>query len=66
MNKNDDTVILDTDLVENFKKPQGDMKLKNDKVIIKFDSSDKLTNYGVDTLSEVKKVVDFDDFTDFS
>jgi len=66
LNKNDDTVILDTDLVENFKKPQGDMKLKNDKVIIKFDSSDKLTNYGVDTLSEVKKVVDFDDFTDFS
>jgi len=66
LNKNDDTVILDTDLVENFKKPQGDMKLKNHKVIIKFDSSDKLTNYGVDTLSEVKKVVDFDDFTDFS
>jgi len=66
VNKKKDEVILDTDLVKNFKKLKGDVKLKNDKVVLKFDSSDKLVIYGIDTLKDLKKVVAFDDFTDFS
>jgi RTX calcium-binding nonapeptide repeat (4 copies) len=66
LNKKKDAVILDTDLVKNFKKLKGDVKLKNDKVVLKFDSSDKLVIHGIDTLKDLKKVVSFDDFTDFA
>ena len=66
LNKNDDTVVLDEDLVSNFKALKGDVKLKTDKIVIKFDSSSKLFIYGIDTLKELKSVVAFDDFTDFA
>jgi len=66
LDKKRDEIILDTDLVKNFKKLKGDVKLKNDKVVLKFDSSDKLIVYGIDNLKDLKKVVSFDDFTDFA
>jgi len=66
VNKKKDEIILDTDLVKNFKKMKSDVKLKNDKVVIDFVSSDKLVIFGIDRLKELKKVVSFDDFTDFA
>jgi len=66
VNKKKDEVILDTDLVKNFKKLKGDVKLKNDKVVLKFSSDEKLVIYGIDTMKDLKKVLSFDDFTDFS
>jgi hypothetical protein len=66
LKKNDDEVIFDEDLVDSFKQLKKDVKLKNDKLVIKFDSDDQLTIYGIDTLKQLKKVAAFDDFTDFS
>jgi hypothetical protein len=66
LKKGDDEVIFDEDLVGNFKQLSKVAKLKNDKVVLKFDSSDKLTIFGIDTLKELKKVAAFDDFTDFA
>ncbi|MCB1502360.1 MAG: hypothetical protein KDK07_21695 [Bauldia sp.] len=66
LNKKKDSVILDTDLVKNFNKLVGDVVLKNGKVVLKFSSSEKLVIYGIDNFSDLKKVVAFDDFTDFS
>ena len=66
LNKKKDSVILDTDLVKNFNKLVGDVVLKNGKMVLKFSSSEKLVIYGIDNFSDLKKVVAFDDFTDFS
>ena len=66
LNKNDDTVILDEDLVDSFSQLKKDVQLKNEKIVIKFDSSDKLFIYGIDSLKDLKNVVAFDDFTDFA
>jgi hypothetical protein len=66
LNKSHDQAIFDTDLVENFRELRKDAKLKSGQIDIKFDSSDKLTIVGIDTLKELKKVVAFDDFTDFA
>ena len=66
VNKKKDEVILDTDLVKNFKKLKGNVKLKNEKVVLDFVSSDKLVIYGIDRLKELKKILSFDDFTDFA
>lgn len=66
LNKNDDSVIIDEDLVDSFNALRDDVKLKNGKVVLKFDSSDKLTIFGIESLNDVKNVVAFDDFTDFS
>jgi hypothetical protein len=63
--KNDDTVIFDTDLYENFRQLKKDAKYGNDKVTIKVDSDEKLYIYGIETRKELKAVADFDDFTDF-
>jgi hypothetical protein len=65
-NKNDDEVIFDEDLVDGFNQLKKDANLKNDKIVVKFDSSDKLTIYGIETLKELKNASAFDDFTDFS
>ena len=48
------------------KQLKGDVKLKNGKIVIKFDSSDQLTIYGIDKLKILKNAVSFDDFTDFA
>ena len=65
-NKKDDEVIFDEDLYDTFRQLRKDVKLKNDKVVVKVDSDDQLTIYGIDTLKDLKKVVAFDDFTDLS
>jgi hypothetical protein len=66
LNKSDDSVIFNEDLVDSFKELKKDAKVKSDKVIIKFDSSDKLYIYGINNLKDLKNVAAFDDFTDFS
>jgi hypothetical protein len=65
-NKKDDEVIFDEDLYDRFGQLRKDVKLKNDSVVVKFDSDTQLTIYGIDTLKELKKTASFDDFTDFS
>ncbi len=63
--KNDDSVIFDTDLYENFRQLRKDATFGNGKVKIKVDSDEKLYIYGIETRKELKAVADFDDFTDF-